>query len=106
TAAPKRGRPKHTKAQNLLHRLTTRRTAVLAFVHDLQVPFDNNQAERDLRMMKVQQKTAGGFRSAVGAAAFARIRGYLSTLRKQGLPILEALCATIAGAPPLPNLAR
>lgn len=106
TAPPKRGRPKRTTAQNLLHRLTTRRTAVLAFVHDLQVPFDNNQAERDLRMCKVQQKIAGGFRSPEGAATFARIRGYLSTLRKQGLPVLDALCATLAGAPLMPNLAR
>ncbi|MDQ3700425.1 MAG: IS66 family transposase [Chloroflexota bacterium] len=106
TAAPKRGRPKHTKAQNLLHRLTTRRTAVLAFVHDLRVPFDNNQAERDLRMMKVQQKISGGFRSPDGAAIFARLRGYLSTLRKQGLPVLDALRATLAGAPLMPNLAR
>jgi transposase len=104
TAPPKRGRPKHTKAQNLLARLTTHRDAVLAFVHDLQVPFDNNQAERDLRMLKVQQKISGGFRSPAGAATFARLRGYLSTLRKQGLPVLEALCATFAGAPLMPSL--
>jgi len=106
TTPPKRGRPKQTKAQNLLDRLTTHRAAVLAFVHDLRVPFDNNQAERDLRMMKVQQKISGGFRSSHGAATFAPTRGYLSTLRKQGHPILDALCATFAGSPPMPNLAR
>jgi transposase len=103
-APPKRGRPKHSKAQNLLARLTTHRRQVLAFVDDFAVPFDNNQAERDLRMMKVQQKISGGFRSAAGAAAFARIRGYVSTLRKQGLPILHALQGVFAGAPLLPNL--
>jgi transposase len=102
---PRRGRTKRTKAQNLLARLTTHRAAVLAFVRDLRVPFDNNQAERDLRMLKVQQKIAGGFRSADGAAAFARIRGYISTLRKQGLPVLAALESVFAGSPLMPNLA-
>ena len=64
---------------------------VLRFLSDLRVPFDNNQAERDLRMMKVQQKIAGCFRSQAGAAAFCRVRGYISTLRKQGLHVLTAL---------------
>jgi transposase len=105
-AVPKRGRPKQTKAQNLLDRLTTHRAAVLAFVHDLRVPFDNNQAERDLRMLKVQQKITGGFRTAAGAAAFARIRGYISTLRKQRLPVLRALESVFAGSPLLPSLAE
>lgn len=101
---PKRGRPKQTKAQNLLDRLTTHRGAVLAFVYDLRVPFDNNQAERDLRMLKVQQKITGGFRTRTGAAAFARIRGYISTLRKQRLPVLDALERVFAGTPLLPTL--
>lgn len=103
---PKRGRPKQTTAQNLLDRLTTHRHAVWAFAHDFRVPFDNNQAERDLRMMKVQQKIAGGFRSATGAATFARLRGYISTLRKQGLPVLAALQSVFAGSPLMPALAR
>ena len=101
---PRRGKRKQTKAQNLLDRLTTHRREVLAFLDDFAVPFDNNQAERDLRMMKVQQKISGGFRSPAGAAAFARIRGYVSTLRKQGLPILHALEGVFAGTPLAPNL--
>jgi transposase len=72
----RRGRPPQTKAQNLLDRLRVHRGAVLAFLSDLRVPFDNNQAERDLRMLKVQQKISGGFRTATGAAVFARVRGY------------------------------
>jgi transposase len=103
-APPRRGRQKQTKAQNLLDRLATHRHEVLAFLDDFAVSFDNNQAERDLRMMKVQQKISGGFRSPAGAAAFARIRGYLSTLRKHGLPVLTALERVFAGAPLLPTL--
>jgi transposase len=99
-----RGRPKHTRAQNLLERLDRHRRAVLAFVHDFSVPFDNNLAERDLRMAKVQQKISGGFRSAQGAAYFCRIRGYISTLRKQKSNILPALKSLFAGTPLLPQL--
>ncbi len=103
-APAKRGRHKQTKAQNLLDRLTTHRDAVLAFVRDLGVPFDNNLAERDLRMLKVQQKISGGFRSPAGAAAFARIRGYISTIRKQRVPVLTAIQAAFAGSPVMPSL--
>src|SRR5260221_644398 len=70
-----RGRVKQTPAQNLLERLWLGQEQVLAFLDDLTIPFDNNQAERDLRMLKVQQKVSGSFRSMAGAEAFARIRG-------------------------------
>ena len=67
------------------------------------MPFDNNQAERDVRMMKVKQKVSGGFRSQEGADAFNRIRGYISTLRKQGHKILSALNSVFSGQPFLPD---
>src|SRR2546428_4093762 len=98
-----RGRCKQSAARNLLDRLRKHQQAVLLFLEDLRVDFDNNLAERDLRMVKVQQKVSGCFRSGAGAQAFARIRGYLSTLRKQGLPLLSALEATLLGHPVLPS---
>jgi transposase len=69
------------------------------------IPFDNNQAERDLRMLKTQQKISGCFRWERGAIAFARLRGYFSTLRKQEVRLLTALEALFAGAPLRPALA-
>ena len=99
-----RGRPKQSKTKNLLDRLARYEADVLAFLHDWRVPFDNNQAERDLRMMKVQQKISGTFRSEAGAIAFCQLRGYLSTLKKQGHHLLSALERTFAGQPPLPDL--
>jgi transposase len=104
-APPKQGRPSRTPEHNLLARLTTHRAAVLALVRDLRVPCDDNQAERDLRLLKVPQKITGGFRTTTGAAPFARIRGSISTLRKQGVVVLTALEGVFAGSPLMPSLA-
>jgi len=95
----KRGKQAQTESKNLLDALLHRAHQVLAFLDDLRIPFTNNQAESDLRMVKVQQKISGTFRSQDGITAFARIRSYLSTMRKQGRPLLEALFALFTGHP-------
>jgi transposase len=97
-----RGRLAQSPARNLLERLTLQQHEVLAFLDDLVIPFDNNQAERDLRGLKVQQKVSGCFRSERGADAYATIRGYLATLRKQGQSLLTALNTVFAGQPIYP----
>jgi transposase len=100
-----RGRPKHTRAQNLLLRLQQHEGSVLAFLHDTRVPFSNNQAEQDVRMMKVQQKISGTFRTLEGAQAFARIRAYLSTVRKNQRNVFQEIVAALAGQPFMPEIA-
>ena len=99
-----RGRIKQSPAYNLIARLRRRRDDVLRFLADLRVPFDNNQAERDVRMPKLKQKTSGGFRSTAGAEGFATIRSYLSTLRKQSADLLHALTLAFQGKAPVPLL--
>jgi transposase len=102
----RRGRPKHSKAQNLLLRLREHETAVLASLHDSRVPFTNNQAERDLRMMKVQQKISGAFRTFHGAQMFARIRAYLSTARKNNRNVFQDIVTAVSGSPFIPAFAE
>jgi transposase len=87
----RRGRAPRRTGHNLLLRLATRKQDTLRFLHDATVPFTNNQAERDARMMKLRQKISGGFRSLQGATDFALIRSFFSTAKKQGWIIIDAL---------------
>lgn len=102
----KRGRVKQSKPRNLLKRLRDHRDEVLAFLFDPTVPFTNNLAERDLRMVKVKHKISGTFRSHLGALCYCRIRGYISTMKKQDINILSALSSVFVGNPlsPIPQL--
>ncbi len=94
-AKTKRGRRRH--GHNLALRLKNYSADVLRFLTDPKVPFTNNQAERDLPMMKCKQKISGGFRTIDGAKQFARIRGFISTAKKQGLNVLEVLSQAMFG---------
>jgi transposase len=98
----KRGRVKQSTATNLLRRLREYADDVLRFTTDLRVPFDNNQAERDIRMQKLKQKIAGCFRTTAGAQDFCTVRSYFSTLRKQGRNIFDALRHAFQGQSPDP----
>ncbi|HYX16779.1 MAG TPA: IS66 family transposase [Nostoc sp.] len=95
------GRRKQSQGYNLVRRLRKHAGLVLAFMYDIAIPFDNNLAERDLRMLKTKQKISGGFRSQEGAEIFCRVRSYISTVRKQGLSLMEALRSVFSGTPML-----
>ena len=98
----RRGRRKQSKARNLLDRFRDHADGILAFMRDFAVPFDNNLSERDLRMMKLRQKISGTFRNFDALVNFCRIRGYVSTARKNGINALDALRRVFLGTPFVP----
>jgi len=102
----KRGRKKKGFVRSLLERLNEWNTGVLKFIDYILVPFDNNQAERDIRMMKVKMKISGGFRSFDTGEAIVRIRSYISTIRKNGINVIEGIISTFYNDPWMPYQSR
>jgi transposase len=98
----KRGRPKQSKATNLIGRLRDYREDVWRFMTQPDVPFTNNLAEQTVRMPKVKQKVSGCFRTLKGAQTYCVIRSYCATMQKQGANVFESLVADFNGAPPQP----
>lgn len=102
TGPPTRGRRPRGKRLSLLDRLRARQVETLRCLHDLHLPWCNNQAEQDIRMVKVQQKISGGFRTEQGAIDFCRIRSYLGTLQKNRINLFDGIVQALAGQPWLP----
>ncbi|MCQ1538199.1 transposase [Methanocalculus taiwanensis] len=101
----KRGKKKNTRPQNLIERCQKYQTEILRFMADFRVPFTNNLAERDIRMVKVQQKISGSFRSVEGVANFCRVRGYISTVKKNEGSVLAAIKGAFRREPFMPTVA-
>lgn len=99
TTEKKRGRKKKGKILALVERLANYRASVCLFIHNFNVPFDNNQAERDLRMIKVKTKVSGCFRTEEGARDYLKIMSYVGTAHKQGYNAYEAIKNAITGHP-------
>jgi transposase len=99
----KTNKPQRSKALNLLLKLQKYDIETLAFIYDFEVPFDNNLAERDLRMQKLRQKISGCFRGKEGANIFCRIRSYISTGRKNGHKVMVSLVNAFKGKPFIPE---
>lgn len=87
----KKGRAKNSFGRNLLNRLRKYRAGILGYAFSAEIPFTNNQAERDLRSVKVKQKISNSFRQTEGAEIYARIQGFVSTLRKQKMNVFQAI---------------
>jgi transposase len=92
-----RGKPKNTKGRNLLNRLTSHRDAWLSFAFVPDVPFTNNQAERDIRHLKIKQKVATNFQTFKGAQHYARIQSFSSTLRKHSMNVFQNFIKILDG---------
>ena len=99
TPANKRGRKKKSKVLNLICRLDNYKESVCLFIKNLCVPFDNNQAECDLRMVKVKTKVSGCFRSEEGAQEYLTIMSYIGSARKHGINAFTAICEALNGNP-------
>jgi transposase len=98
----KKGRTKKSKSRNLLERFENHKESIVGFLKDFEIPFSNNLAEQAIRMIKVQQKISGCFRSESGAEAFANARSYIDTMRKKDIDIIDAIALAINGKALIP----